>query len=292
MHESKRQPETAARAAGFLRFEGVGKCWPSGTVAMSGIDLEVPRGQFCVVLGPSGAGKSTLLRCVNGLVSPTEGRVVMDGVTVGRRTLRRLRPRIAMVHQQFNLVDRLPVLDNVLTGMLAYTGTLRSMLRMFTMADRRRACRLLADVGLGEEHLYRRASQLSGGQQQRVAIARAFIAEPDVVLADEPVASLDPKISADILALLRAASRRAGATVLCSLHQVDLARQFADRIVAMRSGRLVFDGAPSELTDGMLGAIYHDQTDDGNPRSASPVREKGRRTVEKGAAAHAVMEAA
>lgn len=248
---SEKAPESL-----ILSFQGVDKRWPNGTMAMRKVGLDVVRGQFCVILGPSGAGKSTLLRCVNGLVTPTSGQVQFDGIPVTPRTLRLIRPRVAMVHQQFNLVARLPVMDNVLAGTLSRMGMVRSMLRLFPKADQRRACQLLAQVGLGEEHVYRRAAQLSGGQQQRVAIARAFINRPDLVLADEPVASLDPKFAADILTLLKAASRQAGATVLCSLHQVELACRFADRIVAMRDGRMIFDGSPGDLSETMLRRIY------------------------------------
>ncbi len=244
------------KAGAVIRFANTTKCWQDGTLALDSVNLELASGECCIVIGPSGAGKTTLLRSINGLVTLTSGSVLFNGERVTRRSLRRIRSRIGMVHQQFNLVGRLPVMDNVMTGMLSKTGTLRSLLKLFPRADVQRACRLLAQVGLEESQLYRRAMYLSGGQQQRVAIARAFISRPDLVLADEPVASLDPTTSEDILHLVRSVSRQTGATVLCSLHQVELARQFADRIIGMRAGRLVFDGPPESLTDPVMREIY------------------------------------
>lgn len=233
------------------------------TTAVDHVSFTVPRGQFCVVLGASGAGKSTLLRMVNGLVEPSGGVVEFNGVAVGPKSLPQIRRRVAMVHQQFHLVPRLSVLKNVLSGALAEISTTRALLGLFPRDLQRKACQLLSEVGLGEQHVNRRAVQLSGGEQQRVAIARAFILEPDLVLADEPVASLDPNTSRVILELLRTASQHHGATVVCSLHQLELASEFADRIVGMSAGRIVFDGLPDELNDETLKAIYETaKTDD------------------------------
>jgi phosphonate transport system ATP-binding protein len=263
----------------MIEFQSLGKTWPDGTRALSDVSLEVPRGQFCVVLGPSGAGKSTLLRAVNGLMRPTEGRLVIDGIEFAADTERELRKRVAMIHQHFNLTLRMSVAGNVLAGLLPVVSTGRALLGWFTPEHRRRACELLERVGLDPKHLQRRAGELSGGQQQRVGIARAFMLDPEVVLADEPVASLDPKISRDILTLVREAARERNTTVLCSLHQVDLAREFGDRIVGMRDGRVVFDGTPAEFTDERVhqlyaGAHWDDQpadTDAGNSAlSSSP----------------------
>jgi phosphonate transport system ATP-binding protein len=234
----------------------VTKRYASGLTAMDGISLEVPKGQFCVLLGSSGAGKSTLLRSVNGLTELSAGHVEVGGRTLSPRTLGGIRSEVGMIHQQFNLVGRLSVLTNVLTGTLSQVPTLRALLGAFPEAYRQKACRLLADVGLEEGHLYRHASQLSGGQQQRVAIARAFILDPKVVLADEPVASLDQASSSVVLELLRETSARRGTTVLCSLHQVELARRFADRIVGLRRGKVVFDGLPSDLDASAEANIY------------------------------------
>jgi phosphonate transport system ATP-binding protein len=240
----------------MIEFHNISKTWPDGTRALSDISLAVPRGQFCVVLGPSGAGKSTLLRAVNGLMRPSTGRVVIDGTELTPATERELRQRVAMIHQHFNLTLRMSVSGNVLAGLLPKVSIGRALLGWFTPAHRARACTLLAGVGLAPKHLQRRAGELSGGQQQRVGIARAFMLDPEVVLADEPVASLDPKISRDILTLIRDAARERNTSVLCSLHQVDLAREFGDRIVGMRDGRIVFDGTPAEFTDEVVERLY------------------------------------
>lgn len=240
----------------MIEFHHLGKTWPDGTRALSEVSLQVPRGQFCVVLGPSGAGKSTLLRAVNGLMRPTEGRLMLDGIEFNADTERALRQRVAMIHQHFNLTLRMSVAGNVLAGLLPVVSTGRALLGWFTPEHRRKACALLERVGLDPRHLQRRAGELSGGQQQRVGIARAFMLDPEVVLADEPVASLDPKISRDILTLVREAARERNTTVLCSLHQVDLAREFGDRIVGMRDGRVVFDGTPAEFTDEREQQLY------------------------------------
>ena len=209
-----------------------------------------------MVLGSSGAGKSTLLRTINGLVTPTRGQVRVNGEEVQAKALARIRPRIGMIHQQFNLSPRLSVAKNVLAGALPAMNTAAALLHLFPSIQRRRACQWIARVGLGEEHLRRRAQDLSGGQQQRVGIARAFMLDPLMVLADEPVASLDPKTSRDILGLLKEASKERQTTVLCSLHQVELAREFADRIIGMRAGQICFDGAPETLSDPVLRQIY------------------------------------
>jgi phosphonate transport system ATP-binding protein len=252
----------------MLRFEEVSKRFADGTVALERVSFAVPRGQLCAVLGPSGAGKSTLLRLVNGMLTPSSGRVVVGDTPVTARTARRIRRRIGMVHQQFHLVPRLGVLDNVLAGTLPAVATWRTLLRLWPQALVERALALLAEVELTERHLYQRAALLSGGEQQRVAIARAFILDPDVVLADEPVASLDPNTSRSVLRLLGETARHAGATVLCSMHQIDLAVAFADRIVAIRRGALVFDGPPAALDAAAIERIYG--TPPGAPPDASP----------------------
>ncbi|MEQ8195986.1 MAG: ATP-binding cassette domain-containing protein, partial [Rhodospirillales bacterium] len=182
--------------------------------------------------------------------------VVLDGLPVTRKNLRSVRNRVGMIHQQLHLVPRLSVVHNVLAGLLPVTPSWRALTKAFSAEDQRKACRLLEEVELEEKHLYRRASELSGGQQQRVAIARAFINEPNVVLADEPVASLDPAVSRQVLELLRRASRQRNTTVLCSLHQVEFAVEFADRLVALRNGVVVYDGVPEHLTPDVLEEVY------------------------------------
>lgn len=239
-----------------IRFEHLGKTWPDGTDALHAIDLAIPAGQFCVLLGHSGAGKSTLLRCVNGLETPTYGRVLVDGQLVDRTSLSALRRRIAMVHQHFGLVPRASGAANVMAGAVSALPLWRVLTGLYPPALKRKVCALLQAVGLDEAHLRRRAEQLSGGQQQRLGLARAFMLDPAVILADEPVASLDPALGREVLELLKAQARERGATVLCSLHQLDLARAFADRIVALHRGRVVFDGPPEALNARDVAIIY------------------------------------
>ena len=260
-----------AQAGGGVRahlsFAHLVKQFPDGVRALDDVSFEVPRGQFCVVLGRSGSGKTTLLRTLNGLTTLDAGTAAVDGVVLSAASLRAVRRKVAMVHQQFNLVERASVAANVLSGAIAETPGWRVHLGWYPTNLRDRACAVLERVGLDEMHLSRRAAALSGGQQQRVGIARAILLSPDVILADEPVASLDPAISREILALLRDVARESGATVLCSLHQTDLARDFADRIVGMRAGRVVFDGKPTEFDSAAEAALY-----DTAPPAARPVQ--------------------
>lgn len=240
----------------MIEFQHVSKIWPDGTAALSDVSLVVPKGQFCVLLGPSGAGKSTLLRAVNGLTQLSSGRVLIDGIELTPASARTLRRRVGMIHQHCNLASRMSVAMNTLCGVLPNLPAWRALVRWFPPADRTRACELLERVGLDAKHLLRRAGDLSGGQQQRVGIARAFMLDPDVVLADEPVASLDPRISHDIMSLIREVATQRERSVLCSLHQVNHAREFADRIVALRDGRVVFDDAPQMFTDAIARQLY------------------------------------
>jgi len=239
-----------------LVFRGVSKTFPDGTEALKGVSFDVPRRQFCVLLGPSGTGKSTLLRCVNGLTAITGGEIIVNGTVLDRRSQNRNRRKVAMVHQLFNLVERASVAENTLQGAVAQVAAWRVALGWYPADLRARACEVLEGVGLEPQHLTRRVRELSGGQQQRVGIARALLLSPEVVLADEPVASLDPSISRDVLALLRKGADVQGATVIYSLHQPDLAREFGDRIIGMRAGEVVFDGPPEEFDAGAEALIY------------------------------------
>ncbi len=234
------------------------KRYPNGPLAMQGVSIDIPRGQFLAVIGLSGAGKSTFLRSLNRLVDPTSGTIHINGrdVTAARgRELRRIRRRIGIVFQQFNLVRRLTVEQNVLTGRLGYLGGWRAALPLFDATDRAIATRALQRVGLADRALAR-ADALSGGQQQRVAIARALAQVPEIMLADEPVASLDPETSKIVLGYLRQINREDGITTVVNLHQLDYAREYADRIVGFRAGRIVFDGTPAEVTSDVYDLVY------------------------------------
>lgn len=230
--------------------------YAAGVRALDGVSLTIPAGQICVVLGPSGAGKSSLLRAVIGLEHPTSGTLTLDGEAVRRRRHPALASRIGMVHQDFALVGRASVAANIISGALPAVPLWRALAGRYPAAHRARAVALVNAVGLDDSFLARRASTLSGGQQQRVGVARACMLDPSILIADEPVASLDPQTSIEIMALLRDRAHASGATLLCSLHQVDLARRFADRIVALRGGRIVFDGTPDLLGPDALAAIF------------------------------------
>lgn len=240
----------------MLELHRVSRVYDDGTRAIDNVSLKIKKGEFCVLLGPSGAGKSTLMGMINGLVLPSEGAVVLWGEQLQRSNLKRFQRRVSMIHQQLHLVPRLSVLHNVMTGMLPEIPLWRSLLKMFPEKNQRVACRLLEEVELEEKHIHRRAMALSGGQQQRVAIARAFMTDPSVVLADEPVASLDPAISHSVLKLLKKTASQRETTVLCSLHQIDYALEFADRIIGLRNGQLVYDGSPEGMNETALEKLY------------------------------------
>jgi phosphonate transport system ATP-binding protein len=231
-------------------------------VALTDVSFEVGHGEFVVILGPSGAGKSTMLRCINRLAEPTGGQIFLRGIEItdAPRSLRKARREIGMVFQQFNLVTRLSVMMNVLSGRLSYRSTWRSLFYSFTREDRAIALECLEMVALGHK-AFQRADTLSGGEQQRVAIARALAQRPKLILADEPVASLDPKIARQVLDYLRDVSQRLGISVICNLHQIDFAREYAERIIGLSQGRLIFDGPPSALTDDIINQIYGSRTE-------------------------------
>jgi phosphonate transport system ATP-binding protein len=242
----------------MISVRGLSKTYSAGVRALNNVSIDVAAGEFLVILGPSGAGKSTLLRCINRLVEPSDGQVFHDGVEITGHhgDLRAIRRQFGMVFQQFNLVKRLSVLVNVLAGRLGYRSVLRSLFYSFPEADKRIAIECLARVNM-EHKAFQRADTLSGGEQQRVAIARALAQQPTVILADEPVASLDPKIARQVLGYLRQVAQELGITVLCNLHQVEYAKEFSERVVGMSRGSVVFQGPSSELTDEVLHRIYY-----------------------------------
>jgi phosphonate transport system ATP-binding protein len=245
----------------ILSLVNIGKTFSAGKlVAVRNVSFNVGRGEFVVILGPSGAGKSTLMRCINRLATPSSGQVFLHGrqVTDARRELRKARQEIGMVFQQFNLVMRLSVMMNVLSGRLSYRSAWRSLFYSFTREDRSIALECLEMVGLGHK-AFQRADTLSGGEQQRVGIARALAQRPKVILADEPVASLDPKIARQVLDYLKDISLRLGISVICNLHQIDFAREYAERIIGLSQGTVVFDGPRDQLTDEVIDRIYGKQ---------------------------------
>jgi phosphonate transport system ATP-binding protein len=236
-------------------IKDIGKRYANGFEALKGVSAEIAAGSFTVILGPSGAGKSTLLRTINGLETATAGTIQIGEQVVTQNNLREVRSQVGMVFQHFNLVDRLSVMTNVLTGRLSHRSWLGSLLYLFRRTDLDLAHDALIRVGLTDK-AWNRADKLSGGQQQRVGIARALAQQPRVILADEPVASLDPVASEEIMGLLREICTRDGITVVVNLHQVELARRFADRIIGLNEGLVVYDGPVSGLDRITLGKIY------------------------------------
>jgi len=245
----------------MLHLKQLTKIYKTGDAALNAVDLDVPQGQVLALIGPSGAGKSTLIRCINRLVEPTSGHVMLGEVNVtrlGLGALRRQRRRMGMIFQEYALVERLTVMENVLCGRLGYVGFWRSFLRRFPQADVDEAFRLLDRVGL-VEMADKRADELSGGQRQRVGICRALIQKPAVLLVDEPTASLDPKTSRQIMRLIVELCEERDLAATVNIHDVALAQMFVQRIVGLDKGVVVFDGAPGDLTEETLTQIYGEE---------------------------------
>jgi len=246
----------------MLEIQNLIKVYPNGTRALDDVSFIVPDGQFLVIIGLSGSGKSTLLRCINRLIEPTSGHVIFDGqdvTTASQDELRHIRRQIGMVFQQFNLVRRSTVLANVLAGRLGYCNPLLSSLGIFSPEVRQRALANLELVGIADKALVR-SDSLSGGQQQRVGIARALMQDPKLMLADEPVASLDPSTSHSVMKYIQQLNRARNVSVLCSLHFLSLARAYGHRIIAMKAGRIVFDGLPQDIDETRFKQIYGEES--------------------------------
>jgi len=247
-----------------LRLEHVGKTYPDGTQALRDITFAVRPGEFVVIIGLSGSGKSTLMRCINRLIEPTTGKIYIDDVDITALTpaeMRRLRRSIGMIFQQFNLVRRSTVLTNVLSGRLGYLPASYALMNYFPKDEVARAMANLHRVGIPEK-AQTRADQLSGGQQQRVGIARALMQEPTLLLADEPVASLDPATSHSVLKYVEELNKKDGVTVLCALHFLSLARRYGTRILALKGGEIVFDGLPAEIDERRFKEIYGEEAEE------------------------------
>ncbi len=242
----------------MLKIKNLTKIYDGGVQALNNVSFEVPKGQFMVVIGLSGSGKSTLLRCINRLIEPTRGQILWNDTDItaaSQEELRRIRRRIGMVFQHFNLVHRSSVLTNVLSGRLGYVNPAWSLVNRFPKTDVEKAMAQLVRVGIADK-ANNRADELSGGQQQRVGIARAMIQDPHIILADEPVASLDPVLAHSIMQYLEKINQEDGVTILCSLHFLDLVHRYADRVIALNEGNLVFDGLPKEIDDQRFKDIY------------------------------------
>ncbi len=245
----------------MLKIENLTKIYENGFKALDNISLEIPDGQFVSIIGLSGSGKSTLLRCINRLIDPTDGQILWNGLDITAATddeLRQIRRRMGMIFQQFNLVKRSSVLTNVLSGRLGYINPVFSLVNYVPSQEKERAMAALKRVGIADK-ARNRASALSGGQQQRVGIARALMQEPELILADEPVASLDPATSHSVMKYLVQLNKEDGITVLCSLHFLSLARAYSDRVIALKDGKVEFDGLPAEIDEERFKMIYGEE---------------------------------
>lgn len=242
----------------MLEIKNLSKTYDNKVLALDDVSFKVEPGQFLAVIGLSGSGKSTLLRCINRLIDPTAGQIIWGGVDIAAASqdeLRRIRRRIGMIFQHFNLVSRSPVITNTLAGRLGYVNPAWSLVNRFPKDDVETALQKLDRVGIRDK-AYVRADELSGGQQQRVGIARALMQNPRILLADEPVASLDPVLAHSIMRILKQLNQEDNITVICSLHFLDLVQQYADRAIALNQGKLVFDGLPHEIDDDRFREIY------------------------------------
>src|SRR5437899_9376129 len=247
--------------AAVLSIQNLVKVYPSGTRAIDDVTLDIQHGEFVVLIGLSGSGKSSLLRCINRLVEPTSGRVIFEGADITRARggeLRRIRRRIGMIFQQFNLVRRTSVLSNTLAGRLGYRSALRTIIGRPSREDVAAAFENLGRVGIADK-AFARADALSGGQQQRVGIARALMQHAELLLADEPVASLDPATSHSVMKYLEEINKKDGITVICSLHFLSLARRYGTRVVALKAGKVAFDGKPADIDERRFKEIYGEE---------------------------------
>ncbi len=242
----------------LLELKNVTKYYNGTTPALAGVSFAVRKGELVSIIGPSGAGKSTLLRCINRMIEVTGGEIYFDGVLaskVKKKDLRKLRTQIGMIFQHYNLVDRLTVIENVLHGRLGYKSTMAGVLGRYSREEKMQAYGIIQFLGLHDQ-VYQRCDQLSGGQKQRVGIARALVQNPKMILCDEPIASLDPNASRIIMDHLKNVAAQMGITMIVNLHQVDVALKYADRIIGVNQGSIVFDGSPGELTAGKIADIY------------------------------------
>lgn len=242
----------------ILSVRNLVKTYPNGVQALKGVSFDVQKGEFLVIIGLSGSGKSTMLRCINRLHAPTSGQILFNGRDVASAQgseILEIRRKIGMIFQHFNIIERHSVLNNVLYGSLGHTSTLRSVFGLFADEDKKKAMEYLRLVGIGDKAFYR-ASQLSGGQQQRVAIARALTQSPDILLADEPVASLDPATCHIVMDYLKKVNQELGLTIVCNLHFLSLVRQYATRVIALKGGQKVYEGSPQDIDDEWFAKIY------------------------------------
>lgn len=248
----------------LLELKNITKFYNKETPALTDISFSVKAGEFVSIIGPSGAGKSTILRCINRMIEASQGEIIFDGVNtlnLKKSHLRKLRTKIGMIFQHYNLVDRLSVIENVLHGRLGYKSTVAGVLGRYSDEEKRQAYTIIDILGLRDQ-IYKRCDQLSGGQKQRVGIARALVQNPKMILCDEPIASLDPNASKIIMDHLKNICINMGITVIVNLHQVEVALKYSDRVIGVNQGRVVFDGAPDQLSPEQIYDIYGTESGD------------------------------
>ena len=248
----------------IMSIENLNKEYSKGKSVLKDVNFEIKQGELLSIIGPSGAGKSTLLRSINRMIEPTSGKITFDKqniTNVKGRDLRNMRTNIGMIFQHYNLVDRLSVFENVMHGTLGYKNSLQGIFSLYTESEKEEALDIITELGI-EDHIYKRCDELSGGQKQRVGIARALVQKPKIILCDEPIASLDPSSSRVIMEHLRKICSEKGITVIVNLHQVDVAKNYSDRIIGLNSGEIVFNGHPTEINKEVIQAVYGTDFDD------------------------------
>lgn len=248
----------------IMSIENLNKEYSKGKSVLKGINFNIKQGELLSIIGPSGAGKSTLLRSINRMIEPTSGKITFDDkdiTGVKGKELRKMRTNIGMIFQHYNLVDRLSVFENVMHGTLGYKNSLQGIFSMYTESEKEEALDIITELGI-QDHIYKRCDELSGGQKQRVGIARALVQKPKIILCDEPIASLDPSSSRVIMEHLRKICSEKGITVIVNLHQVDVAKNYSDRIIGLNSGQIVYNGHPSEIDKEVIQWIYGTDFDD------------------------------
>lgn len=248
----------------IMSIENLNKEYSKGKTVLKDINFDIKKGELLSIIGPSGAGKSTLLRSINRMIEPTSGKIDFDNKNITKikgKELRKMRTNIGMIFQHYNLVDRLSVFENVLHGTLGYKNSIQGIFSMYTESEKEEALDIITELGI-QDHIYKRCDELSGGQKQRVGIARALVQKPKIILCDEPIASLDPSSSRIIMEHLRKICNEKGITVIVNLHQVDVAKNYSDRIIGLNAGEVVFNGHPSEINKEVIQTIYGTDFDD------------------------------
>lgn len=248
----------------IMSIENLNKEYSKGKTVLKDVNFDIKKGELLSIIGPSGAGKSTLLRSINRMIEPTSGKIDFDNKNITKikgKELRKMRTNIGMIFQHYNLVDRLSVFENVLHGTLGYKNSIQGIFSMYTESEKEEALDIITELGI-QDHIYKRCDELSGGQKQRVGIARALVQKPKIILCDEPIASLDPSSSRIIMEHLRKICNEKGITVIVNLHQVDVAKNYSDRIIGLNSGEVVFNGHPNEINKEVIQKIYGTDFDD------------------------------